>query len=239
MKNNKIILILLVGMIVVNGTYITYQLLGRNTNVVEEKQSTYILDLVHVNRLVEQYKGIFDNGESLINNLYSKDEFQTKEFTISQKQHMVVNELKSSFSKADYEKKYKELFGSNSIVENDDILMSEGGKVLYFYNKEEEKYTFNEEAIFGVTDFVSLERDIIKVIKKDNELIVTAAVGKSEENYDNHNYHLYTLNNVDLGILYDGDMKNYYDKLDKFDHCFNYDKETNNYYLEKIVKNKN
>lgn len=255
-KSNPLLTVLLMILtlaIGAGGSYYYFEVLNKEvvSTKVEEKEEVekdtaeeLKPDSLFVKNLVTDYDYYTVFSTDLYNVLYSQEKLEVNSLDESYKRALVA--IKASrflgnvgFSGEDFQLAVKELFGPNMTLENKDFDV--GCAASYEYDQENDYYSFKESGGCGGTSFSSLERKIVKAVKKENtlEINVAVAIKNTEEDKVYKNY-VTNPDGTDASQVIEDvtattfDIDKDYSKLNQYKYTFNYDVENNNYYLASI-----
>ena len=242
-KNNGFIMTLLMILCICIGiglSYCYYEVYGSNFS--KEKKCTTLENKgeeklqpngVFSESLIERYDAYNLNDSDIYKALYSKDLLKSKDISLDYVKEVVVKRAlylnsdysEIAFSKDDFDRALKELFGDNISVSSDDI---EGFK----YNSKSQKYIY-EKANAKANDDYRQIRKIVKSTKNKDSIEINVAVAIITGNK--------VLKSLDSDSVIDGvnssnfDIDKEYTKLNQYKYIFSYDKENDNYILDSIV----
>lgn len=242
-KNNGFIITLLMILCICIGiglSYCYYEVYGSNFS--KEKKCTTLENKgeeklqpngVFSESLIERYDAYNLNDSDIYKALYSKDLLKSKDISLDYVKEVVVKRAlylnsdysEIAFSKDDFDRALKDLFGDNISVSSDDI---EGFK----YNSKSKKYIY-EKANAKANDDYRQIRKIVKSTKNKDSIEINVAVAIITGNK--------VLKSLDSDSVIDGvnssnfDIDKEYTKLNQYKYIFSYDKENDNYILDSIV----
>ena len=242
-KNHGFIMTLLMILCICIGiglSYCYYEVYGSNFS--KEKKCTTLENKgeeklqpngVFSESLIERYDAYNLNDSDIYKALYSKDLLKSKDISLDYVKEVVVKRAlylnsdysEIAFSKDDFDRALKELFGDNISVSSDDI---EGFK----YNSKSKKYIY-EKANAKANDDYRQIRKIVKSTKNKDSIEINVAVAIITGNK--------VLKSLDSDSVIDGvnssnfDIDKEYTKLNQYKYIFSYDKENDNYILDSIV----
>ena len=242
-KNNGFIMTLLMILCICIGiglSYCYYEVYGSNfskekkcTTLENEGEEKLQPNGVFSESLIERYDAYNLNDSDIYKALYSKDLLKSKDISLDYVKEVVVKRAlylnsdysEIAFSKDDFDRALKELFGDNISVSSDDI---EGFK----YNSKSKKYIY-EKANAKANDDYRQIRKIVKSTKNKDSIEINVAVAIITGNK--------VLKSLDSDSVIDGvnssnfDIDKEYTKLNQYKYIFSYDKENDNYILDSIV----
>lgn len=242
-KNNGFIMTLLMILCICIGiglSYCYYEVYGSNfskekkcTTLENEGEEKLQPNGVFSESLIERYDAYNLNDSDIYKALYSKDLLKSKDISLDYVKEVVIKRAlylnsdysKIAFSKDDFDRALKELFGDNISVSSDDI---EGFK----YNSKSKKYIY-EKANAKANDDYRQIRKIVKSTKNKDSIEINVAVAIITGNK--------VLKSLDSDSVIDGvnssnfDIDKEYTKLNQYKYIFSYDKENDNYILDSIV----
>lgn len=241
-KNNgfitTILMILCIG-IGVGLSYCYYEVYGNNSSkdnknavVLEDNEEELLPDGVFSTSLVESYDAYNSNSSDIYNSLYSKDEIKVKDISLDYVKDVVVRRAlyfsedysNISFSKDNFDRALKELFGDKVSISDDDV-------AGFKYDSKSKKYTYDEDREKEENDY-KLDRKVVKSIKKKNSIEINVAVLFTSANKV---YKTPDDDSVIDGVkASDFDIDKDYTKLNQYKYTFNYDKSSDNYILDSI-----
>lgn len=242
-KNNGFIMTLLMILCICIGiglSYCYYEVYGSNfskekkcTTLENEGEEKLQPNGVFSESLIERYDAYNLNDSDIYKALYSKDLLKSKDISLDYVKEVVIKRAlylnsdysEIAFSKDDFDRALKELFGDNISVSSDDI---EGFK----YNSKSKKYIY-EKANAKANDDYRQIRKIVKSTKNKDSIEINVAVAIITGNK--------VLKSLDSDSVIDGvnssnfDIDKEYTKLNQYKYIFSYDKENDNYILDSIV----
>ena len=242
-KNNGFIMTLLMILCICIGiglSYCYYEVYGSNfskekkcTTLENEGEEKLQPNGVFSESLIERYDAYNLNDSDIYKALYSKDLLKSKDISLDYVKEVVIKRAlylnsdysKIAFSKDDFDRALKELFGDNISVSSDYI---EGFK----YNSKSKKYIY-EKANAKANDDYRQIRKIVKSTKNKDSIEINVAVAIITGNK--------VLKSLDSDSVIDGvnssnfDIDKEYTKLNQYKYIFSYDKENDNYILDSIV----
>ena len=240
-KNNgfvtTILMILCIG-IGIGLSYCYYEVYGsdskdkENIDVSKNNEEELLPDGVFSTSLVERYDAYNLNSSDIYNSLYSKNKIKAENISLDYIKAVVVkrtlylngNYSEVEFTKDDFDRSLKELFGDKVSISDDDIL---GFK----YDNKSKEYTYDEEKEKEEDNYKQTKK-IVKSIKKKDSIEINVAVLFTSSNK------VYKAPNEDSVIdgvkSSDFDIDKDYKKLNQYKYTFNYDKSSDNYILDSI-----
>ncbi len=241
-KNNgfvtTILMILCIG-IGIGLSYCYYEVYGsnsskdkRNADISKDKVEELLPDGVFSTSLIERYDAYNLGSTSIYKALYSKDKIKVRDISLDYVKDVVVRRAlyfsddysNISFSKDNFDRALKELFGDKVSILDDDV-------VGFKYDSKSKKYTYDEDREKEENTY-KLDRKVVKSIKKKNSIEINVAVLFTSANK------VYKTPNDDSVIdgvkALDFDIDKDYTKLNQYKYTFNYDKNGDNYILDSI-----
>ena len=240
-KNNgfitTILMILCVGIGILL-SYCYYEVYGSNfskdkksVSVSKNNEEELLPNGVFSTSLIERYNVYNLGSTNIYQALYSKDKIKAEDISLDYIKAVAVkralylsNDYSDvSFSKDDFDRSLKELFGDKVSISDDDI---SGFK----YNSKSKKYIYEDGD--REDDNYRIDKKIVKSIKKKNSIEINVAVlfTSSDKVYKTPDD-----NGVIDGVrLSDFDIDKDYTELNQYKYTFNYDKSTDNYILDSI-----
>lgn len=260
-KKNPVFIIILVILslaIGAGGSYYYFEVFNKEdtstkTEEKEEVKKDTIEELnvngLFVQNLIEDYDYSLIGNISIYDELYANEKTNVSDIDEYYLRNLAAMKARRSlgnagFSGESFTKAVETLFGGEIILENKsftDNETDEGGCYAYKYDQKEDYYDFKEPIGCGGRGILSLERKIVKAVKKENtlEINVAIAIKNTEEDKVYKNY-VTNPDGTDASQVIEGvtatafDIDKDYAKLNQYQYNFKYDTENANYYLESI-----
>lgn len=202
---------------------------------------------LYIKNLISDYDFYALSNADIYTALYSKDKVEIKDLDDIYLRAIAAKKANKSlsgvsFSSDEFKDAVELLFGNQLTLEDKSIF--NGKTCVNIQYDSSSKYYSEGETACGGTALPTLERKIIKAVKKEDIIEVNVAVAIfSGDPTVNKVFKTYTENNDDqnnLGEVVEGATKDTFDidkdytKLNQYKYTFNYDKDNNNYYLTTI-----
>lgn len=202
---------------------------------------------LYIKNLISDYDFYSLSNADVYSALYSKDKVEVKDLDDIYLRAIAAKKANKSlsgvnFSSDEFKDAVTLLFGNQLTLEDKSI--SNGKSCVNIQYDSSTKYYSEGETACGGAALPTLERKIIKAVKKQDTIEVNVAVAiLSGDPAVNKVFKTYNESNDDqnnLGEVVEGATKDTFDidkdytKLNQYKYTFNYDKDNNNYYLTTI-----
>lgn len=198
-----------------------------------------------VKELISNYDYETMSETEIFEVLYNKDKIYVKDLEESYLRALAVKKANQwvegiGFSSEEFQDSVVMLFGSQVLLKDQDFSLR-NACIEIQYDSQNKFYTAVETDGCGSTTVYSMQRKIIKAIKKENSMEINVAVAIINDNtkkifrgYDSSLSENAGIDEVD-GITKDTfDIDKDYSKLNQYKYTFNYDSDNNNYYLVSV-----
>lgn len=238
------------------GIGITYFYLGSYKSTVKTEENkekdnsdTMIEEIsptsLYLKELISNYDYNTISETEIYETLYSKDKIYVKDLEESYLRALAVKKANQwvdgiGFSKEKFQDSVVMLFGTQVLLDDHDFSLK-NACVEMKYDSQSQFYSSVKSDGCGGTTIYSMERKIVKAIKKENSMEINVAVAIINDNtnkifrgYDSSLSENAGIDEVD-GITKDTfDIDKDYSKLNQYKYTFNYDSDNNNYYLVSV-----
>lgn len=261
-KSNPLLTVLLMILalgIGAGGSYYYFEVLNKEvvSTKVEEKEEVgkdtaeeLKPDGLFVKNLIEDYDFYLISNVDVFNKLYANDKTEVSDIDEYYLRNLAATKARkilgnSDFSGESFTNAARTLFGSEVTLENKtftDSKIEQQACYVYEYNKQDDYYYLKRPSECGGASTISMERKIVKAIKKEDSLEIAVAVALVDTATDKV-YKKIDATITDSSQLTDEvedattqtfDIDKDYSKLNQYQYTFKYDKDNSNYYLESI-----
>ncbi len=245
-----VFLVLIAGLAIGGGaTYYYFEIMNKEEVKVEEEKTEEVeemsLNIAETVLLMDQYQVVYHEDLNPIDYLFTgTEENMVSSWDEHTKLMLTTNQFPfgtKTISADEFESMYIKLFGPQENFVHKTITWNKSTPGDYYiYDDATKTYTYNEELAVGGTTNISHIKKMISLKEEDNQIIAQIAAGYTEASTEEgsmpkvFNYDKAEITEFVKGEYFDIDYD--YSSLSLYDLYFTYDKDTDNYYLEKVVK---